>query len=227
MSNVQMRWHLHRDVELEAAKFLHKLIQDSKDEPAKLATKLCDTTTHEIKWEGTFDAILSDIKTVINQHGLDIEALKSSRLPLTGGPQIVVGGAKDSRAGLAENKAPKMEPFASGRPPIAPTGGAPDYYQGTVAQRSNQSFDQGSLSSLDSRSANSQSQDSRDAANWDKRMGKMTKAEPSDGIPAKSGEMTNFNAVPNNSQMEVSSAHIAPGKLQGGSLPFTHAIRGA
>ncbi|WJX32251.1 hypothetical protein P8452_20596 [Trifolium repens] len=53
----------------------------------------------------------------------------------------------------------------------------------------------------------------------------MTKAEPSDGIPAKSGEMTNFNAVPNNSQMEVSSAHIAPGKLQGGSLPFTHVIK--
>lgn len=30
-----------QNVELEAAKFLHKLIQDSKDEPAKLATKLC------------------------------------------------------------------------------------------------------------------------------------------------------------------------------------------
>lgn len=29
-----------QNVELEAAKFLHKLIQDSTDEPAKLATKL-------------------------------------------------------------------------------------------------------------------------------------------------------------------------------------------
>lgn len=28
------------NIELEAAKFLHKLIQDSKDEPSKLATKL-------------------------------------------------------------------------------------------------------------------------------------------------------------------------------------------
>jgi hypothetical protein len=28
------------------------------------------------------------METVINQHGLDIEALKSSRLPLTGGHQI-------------------------------------------------------------------------------------------------------------------------------------------
>ncbi|CAJ2634413.1 unnamed protein product [Trifolium pratense] len=267
-----------QNVELEAAKFLHKLIQDSKDEPAKLATKLYVILQH-MKSSGKehsmpYQVISRAMETVINQHGLDIEALKSSRLPLTGGPQIgsssqVVGGAKDSRAGLAENEAPKMEPFASGRPPIAPTGGAPDYYQGTVAQRSNQSFDQGSPSSLDSRSANSQSQDRRDAANWDKqvnqkdgkkgvtkrkrgdstspvemhvdssslvdprntgvttRKGKMTKAEPSDCIPAKSGEMTNYNAVPNNSQMEVSSAHIAPGKLQGGSLPFTHVIRGA
>ncbi|CAJ2634407.1 unnamed protein product [Trifolium pratense] len=255
-----------QNVELEAAKFLHKLIQDSKDEPAKLATKLYVILQH-MKSSGKehsmpYQVISRAMETVINQHGLDIEALKSSRLPLTGGPQIgsssqVVGGAKDSRAGLAENEAPKMEPFASGRPPIAPTGGAPDYYQGTVAQRSNQSFDQGSPSSLDSRSANSQSQDRRDAANWDKqvnqkdgkkgvtkrkrgdstspvemhvdssslvdprntgvttRKGKMTKAEPSDCIPAKSGEMTNYNAVPNNSQMEVSSAHIAPGKLQG------------
>lgn len=29
-----------QNVELEAAKFLHKLIQESKDEPSKLATKL-------------------------------------------------------------------------------------------------------------------------------------------------------------------------------------------
>lgn len=29
-----------QNVELEAAKFLHKLIQESRDEPAKLATKL-------------------------------------------------------------------------------------------------------------------------------------------------------------------------------------------
>lgn len=28
------------------------------------------------------------METVINQHGIDIEALKSSRLPLTGGPHV-------------------------------------------------------------------------------------------------------------------------------------------
>ncbi|CAI8610581.1 unnamed protein product [Vicia faba] len=234
-----------QNVEMEAAKFLHKLIQDSKDEPAKLATKLYVILQH-MKSSGKensmpYQVISRAMETVINQHGLDIESLKSSRLPLTGGPQIgsssqVVGGANDSRAGLAENEAPKMEPFATGRPPIAPTGGAPDYYQGTVAQRSNQSFDQGSPTSLDSRSANSQSQDRQvnqkdgkkaipkrkrgdstspgemhvDSSSLveprntgvNTRKGKMTKAEPSDGIQAKSGEMSNFNVAPNSSQME-------------------------
>lgn len=80
-----------QNVELEAAKFLHKLIQESKDEPTKLATKLyvvrksffflviifsersfvasyllyvgfADTATHEIKWKRKFNAISSDIK---------------------------------------------------------------------------------------------------------------------------------------------------------------------
>lgn len=34
------------NVELEAAKFLHKLIQESKDEPTKLATKLYVVCIH-------------------------------------------------------------------------------------------------------------------------------------------------------------------------------------
>ncbi|KAK7363636.1 hypothetical protein VNO77_05786 [Canavalia gladiata] len=165
------------NVELEAAKFLHKLIQDSKDEPAKLATKLYVILQH-MKSSGKersmpYQVISRAMETVINQHGLDIEALKSSRIPLTGGPQIgsssqAVGVTKDARVSLTENEVSKMDPFASGRPPVAPSGGAPDYYQGPVAQRSSQSFDQGSPSSLDSRSANSQSQDRRDTANWDK-----------------------------------------------------------
>ncbi|XP_019450810.1 PREDICTED: chromatin structure-remodeling complex protein SYD-like [Lupinus angustifolius] len=168
-----------QNVELEAAKFLHKLIQDSKDEPAKLATKLYVILQH-MKSSGKehsmpYQVISRAMETVINQHGLDIEALKSSRLPLTGGPQIgsssqAVGVAKDSRVGLAENEMSKMDPLASGRPPVAPSGGAPDYYQGPAAQRSSQSFDHGSPSSLDSRSANSQPQDRRDTANWDKQV---------------------------------------------------------
>ncbi|PNX74946.1 chromatin structure-remodeling complex protein SYD, partial [Trifolium pratense] len=139
-----------QNVELEAAKFLHKLIQDSKDEPAKLAAKLyailqhmqSTGKEHSMPYQviSSLNSVLEAngffhgntfiwrwrVETMINQHGLDIEALQSSRLPLIGGPQIgtssqAVGGAKDSRAGLAENEAPKMEPFASGRPPIAPT----------------------------------------------------------------------------------------------------------
>lgn len=78
------------NVELEAAKFLHKLIQESKDEPTKLATKLyvvsihllccmfsknssyspvlsctthdSDFTTYEIQREGELNALSSNIK---------------------------------------------------------------------------------------------------------------------------------------------------------------------
>ncbi|KAI4345492.1 hypothetical protein L6164_012612 [Bauhinia variegata] len=166
------------NVELEAAKFLHKLIQDSKDEPVKLATKLYVILQH-MKSSGKehsmpYQVISRAMETVVNQHGLDIEALKSSRLPLTGGGQIgssqATGVPTDSRVGTAENEMSRMDHFSSGRPPVVPNSGAPDYYQGSVAQRSSQSFDQGSPSSLDSRSANSQSQDRRDTANWDKQV---------------------------------------------------------
>ncbi|KAL1334752.1 hypothetical protein AAHE18_11G199900 [Arachis hypogaea] len=217
-----------QNVELEAANFLHRLIQNSKDEPAKLATKLHVILQH-MKSSGKehsmpYQVISRAMETVINQHGLS----------LSGGVQIgsssqAVGGAKDSRRSLSENESSKLDPFPSGRPPVGPSGGAPDYYQGSVVQRSDQSFDQGSPSSLDSRSANSHSQDRRDAANWDKnlnqkdgkkaptkrkrgdissplephvdspsqvdprnsvlntRKAKLTKAEPLDDLPVKSG----------------------------------------
>ncbi|RYR76311.1 hypothetical protein Ahy_A01g000911 isoform B [Arachis hypogaea] len=217
-----------QNVELEAANFLHKLIQNSKDEPAKLATKLHVILQH-MKSSGKehsmpYQVISRAMETVINQHGLS----------LSGGVQIgsssqAVGGAKDSRRSLSENESSKLDPFPSGRPPVGPSSGAPDYYQGSVVQRSDQSFDQGSPSSLDSRSANSHSQDRRDAANWDKnlnqkdgkkattkrkrgdtssplephvdspsqidprnsvlntRKAKLTKAEPLDDLPVKSG----------------------------------------
>ncbi|KAJ1414267.1 SNF2-related, N-terminal domain [Sesbania bispinosa] len=272
------------NVELEAAKFLHKLIQDSKDEPAKLATKLYVILQH-MKSSGKehsmpYQVISRAMETVINQHGLDIEALKSSRLPLAGSAQIgssqAVGITKDSRGALGENEMPKMDHFASGRPPVAPSSGATDYYQGSVAQRSGQSFDQESPSSLDSRSANSQSQDRHDVAKWDKqvnqkdgkkatskrkrrdaspvephvdipsqldprntvntRKGKMTKAESSDGLPVKSGELTNYSMVPSSIQMEhfpalsgsMQTMHNANeegayGKVHGGMVVATSA----
>ncbi|KAK9933306.1 hypothetical protein M0R45_020507 [Rubus argutus] len=163
------------NVELEAAKFLHKLIQDSTDEPAKLATKLYVILQH-MKSSGKehsmpYQVISRAMETVINQHGLDIEALKSSRIPLSGGAQTgssqVTGVAKDSNPGLAENEVSKMDPFSSSRPPVGPISTRHDYYQGSATHRSSQSFDHESPSSLDSRSANSQSQERRDTANRD------------------------------------------------------------
>ncbi|KAM1066671.1 hypothetical protein ACFX2B_021816 [Malus domestica] len=159
------------NVELEAAKFLHKLIQDSKDEPAKLATKLYVILQH-MKSSGKehsmpYQVISRAMETVINQHGLDIEALKSSRLPMSGGTQTgsshAVGVAKDSKAGLTENEMSNMDTFSSSRPPVGPSSTGNDYYQGSATHRSSQSFDHESPSSLDSRSTNSQSQERRDA----------------------------------------------------------------
>ncbi|XP_042516714.1 chromatin structure-remodeling complex protein SYD-like isoform X2 [Macadamia integrifolia] len=79
-------------VEMEAAKFLQKLIQESKDEPAKLAMKLYVICQH-MKMSGKeqslpYQVISRAMETVINQNGIDIEALKSSRLPMTGGTQM-------------------------------------------------------------------------------------------------------------------------------------------
>ncbi|XP_061986239.1 chromatin structure-remodeling complex protein SYD-like isoform X2 [Populus nigra] len=165
-----------QNVEFEAAKFLHKLIQDSKDEPAKLATKLYVILQH-MKSSGKehsmpYQVISRAMETVINQHGLDIEALRSSRLPLTSGTQMgdsstaqyggssqAVGVGKDSKAGSAENEISKIDTFPSSRPPVGPSTAGHDYYQGSGTQRSSQSFDHESPSSLDTRSANSQSQE--------------------------------------------------------------------
>ncbi|CDP22046.1 unnamed protein product [Coffea canephora] len=85
------------NVELEAAKFLHKLIQDSTDEPTKLATKLYVILQH-MKSSGKensmpYQVISRAMETVIKQNGLDIEALMSSRLPLAAGPQAGESGS--------------------------------------------------------------------------------------------------------------------------------------
>ncbi|KAL5712823.1 hypothetical protein ACHQM5_014952 [Ranunculus cassubicifolius] len=79
-------------VEMEAAKFLQKLIQDSKDEPAKLATKLLVICNH-MKMSGKeqslpYQVISRAMETVINQNGLDIEVLKMARFPMPAGQQI-------------------------------------------------------------------------------------------------------------------------------------------
>ncbi|VAI84907.1 unnamed protein product [Triticum turgidum subsp. durum] len=80
-------------VEVEAAKLLQKLILESKDEPAKLATKLYVICQH-MKLSGKeqslpYQVISRAMETVVSQHGIDMDALRSSRVPFAGGPQAV------------------------------------------------------------------------------------------------------------------------------------------
>lgn len=93
-----------QQVEFEAAKFLHKLIQESKDEPPKLAAKLFVICQH-MKMSGKeqtlpYQVISRTMENVINQHGLDREALKSARFPLPSG----IGDPRSSR--LRDNDVP-------------------------------------------------------------------------------------------------------------------------
>ncbi|XP_056173698.1 LOW QUALITY PROTEIN: chromatin structure-remodeling complex protein SYD [Syzygium oleosum] len=171
------------NVELEAAKFLQKLIQESKDEPAKLATKLYVILQH-MKSSGKehsmpYQVISRAMETVINQHGLDIEALKSSRLPLSGGSQTGesvapthAGSSQASlptTAGLAENEMSKSDPFSSNRQPVGPNVG-PVYFQEPAAHRSGHSLENEGLPSFDPRSAGLQSQERHDQANWGRQL---------------------------------------------------------
>lgn len=71
----------------------------------------------------------------------------------------MVGVAKESKVGGPENEVSKTDSFTSNKPPVGPSSAGHDYHQVSGTQRSNQSFDHESPSSLDSRSANSQSQE--------------------------------------------------------------------
>ncbi|XP_033509396.1 uncharacterized protein [Nicotiana tomentosiformis] len=80
------------NIELEGGKFLLKLIQESKDEPTKMATKLYVILQH-MRSSGKedsmpFKVIARAMETIVKQHGLDIEALTSSRHPVTVGAQV-------------------------------------------------------------------------------------------------------------------------------------------
>ncbi|XP_058199382.1 chromatin structure-remodeling complex protein SYD-like [Rhododendron vialii] len=167
------------NVELEAAKFLHKLIQESKDEPKKLATKLYVILQH-MRSSGKensmpYQVISRAMETVINEHGLDIDALKSSRGPLTGGTHMgdsssaqfagssqTAAMVNDSKSGMAEYE--RTNPQASSRPPVGPSAAGHDIYQGSVSHPGSKSFDHESPSSYDTKSANSQSQERHDPA---------------------------------------------------------------
>ncbi|XP_008803891.1 chromatin structure-remodeling complex protein SYD-like isoform X2 [Phoenix dactylifera] len=98
-------------VEVEAAKLLHKLIQESKDEPAKLATKLYVICQH-MKLSGKeqslpYQVISRAMETVISQNGLDIDALRSSRFPFAGGPHTgELGHMRSKDKETIENQLP-------------------------------------------------------------------------------------------------------------------------
>ncbi|XP_071909795.1 uncharacterized protein [Coffea arabica] len=137
------------NVELEAAKFLHKLIQDSTDEPTKLATKLYVILQH-MKSSGKensmpYQVISRAMETVIKQNGLDIEALMSSRLPLAAGPQAGESGSshvagssqrtgviKDPKSSLTANEMSKTDSYSSGVSLVGPTAAGHDIYQGSA-----------------------------------------------------------------------------------------------
>uniref|UniRef100_A0ACD5V8R8 Uncharacterized protein n=1 Tax=Avena sativa TaxID=4498 RepID=A0ACD5V8R8_AVESA len=166
-------------VEVEAAKLLQKLIQESKDEPAKLATKLYVICQH-MKLSGKeqslpYQVISRAMETVVNQHGIDMDALRSSRVPFAGGPQAVDSGgvmSKDkeiiggqspmvgSDASQGSGQAALWQ-FPSGRVPAGQNRGdvaGSDIHQGSMSQKSGRSSGIESPASLqmeDSRSMNS------------------------------------------------------------------------
>ena len=91
----------------------------------------------------------------------------------------------------------KIDTFAASRPPVGPSSAGHDYFQGPGSHRNSQSFDHESPSSLDSRSANSQSQERRDTANWDKQVnqkdGKKTTTKRKRGDTSVPAEPHNDN----------------------------------
>ncbi|KAJ0813828.1 putative DNA helicase chromatin remodeling SNF2 family [Helianthus annuus] len=139
-----------QNVEMEAAKFLHKLIQESTDEPTKLATKLHVILQH-MRSSGKensmpYQVISRAMETVINRHGLDIEALVSSRQPMTSGTQAgesslsqIAGSSQqtavenDMKKKLTTEDTAKISTFSS-KPLHVPSGLGHDIYQGSASQ---------------------------------------------------------------------------------------------
>ncbi|XP_051203890.1 uncharacterized protein [Lolium perenne] len=166
-------------VEVEAAKLLQKLIQESKDEPAKLATKLYVICQH-MKLSGKeqslpYQVISRAMETVVNQHGIDMDALRSSRVPFAGGPQAVdssgvlskdkeiIGSQSPMVGSDASQGSGQAAPwqFPSGRVPTGQNRGdvaGSDIHQGSMSQKSGRSSGIESPASLqmeDTRSMNS------------------------------------------------------------------------
>ncbi|PSR86840.1 Chromatin structure-remodeling complex protein like [Actinidia chinensis var. chinensis] len=214
------------NVELEAAKFLQKLIQESTDEPRKLAAKLYVILQH-MRSSGKensmpYQVISRAMETVINQHGLDVEALNSSRLPLTDGTHMgdsssiqfagssqAAALARDSKPGIAENEVANSH--ALSRPPVGPSNAAHYIYQGSVSHPTSKSLDHESPSSYDTRSANSLSQERHDAAS---EKAKQNGSKKTGGKRKRADLLSTSEAhIENSKQINTSNLNARKGKL--------------
>ncbi|GFZ20673.1 P-loop containing nucleoside triphosphate hydrolases superfamily protein [Actinidia rufa] len=214
------------NVELEAAKFLQKLIQESTDEPRKLAAKLYVILQH-MRSSGKensipYQVISRAMETVINQHGLDVEALNSSRLPLTGGTHMgdsssiqfagssqAAAIARDSKPGISENEVANSHTLS--RPPVGPSNAAHDIYQGSVSHPTSKSLDHECPSSYDTRSANSQSQERHDAAS---EKANQNDSKKTGGKRKRADLLSTSEAhIENSKQINTSNLNARKGKL--------------
>ncbi|CAL5047140.1 unnamed protein product [Urochloa decumbens] len=196
-------------VEMEAAKLLHKLIQESKDEPVKLATKLYVICQH-MKLSGKeqslpYQVISRAMETVVNQHGIDIDALRSSRIPFPGGPQAgdssgamlkdkevignqspMVGSDASQNSGQAglwqfpsgSTDMTRHVASISGRVPAGPNRGdfsAADIHQGSMSQKSGRSSGIESPASL--QMEDTRSMNSHDSLKSDEKTSKKTSSK--------------------------------------------------
>ncbi|KAL9247556.1 hypothetical protein vseg_020976 [Gypsophila vaccaria] len=237
------------NVELEAAKFLHKLIQDSTDEPARLATKLFVILQH-MKGSGKensmpYQVISRAMETVVNQHGLDIEALTASRLPSSSGAQgesattHATGSSQtlpvtDSKLVMPGNDSTRTDGVGSYRPSAAPNSLGHDLFQGPVSQRSGRSFDHESPSSIDTKSTNSQ--DRRETANREQQSAqknlnrpgvKRKKSDPSAIEPPVDSiqQSDSYNTVPDMKKERLTSKVEMPEKNPGVSESWNQGFK--
>ncbi|OEL37669.1 Chromatin structure-remodeling complex protein SYD, partial [Dichanthelium oligosanthes] len=207
--NVNSEMASSQHVEMEAAKLLHKLIQESKDEPAKLATKLYVICQH-MKLSGKeqslpYQVISRAMETVVNQHGIDMDALRSSRIPFAGGPQAGdSSGAMSKDKEVIGNQSPMVGSDASqnsgqaglwqfpsgstdmtrhgasisGRVPTGPNRGdfsAADIHQGSLSQKSGRSSGIESPASL--QMEDTRSMNSHDSLKSDEKTSKKTSSK--------------------------------------------------
>ncbi|KAL5199384.1 hypothetical protein ABZP36_020587 [Zizania latifolia] len=237
-----------QQVELEAAKLLQKLIQESKDEPAKLATKLYVICQH-MKLSGKeqslpYQVISRAMETVVSQHGIDMDALRSSRIPLAGGPQ-----AGDSSGAMSKDKeiigsqSPMVGSDASqssahaglwnfpsgsmpGRVPAGPnrsdvTGA--DIHQGSMSQKSGRSSGMESPASMhieDARSMNS-----HDSLKSDEKTSKKSSSKRKRMDRKATGDL---NSEDNSKSDAISTGHnIRKGKQAGKAGTQGQPSRGA